>query len=458
MMGNMIGVGIFIYPVLISVHLPHPFWFVAIWMIGGLIALTGALSSAELGTFFPEAGGDYAYLRNAYGRRWAFLYGFLTFFITYPGSIAIGVGLTVHYQGESLFGPWVRDIFFEISYMDFRIYNYQVLASVIIFFLTLINHYGIHTSFFLQKVATLVPIAFLLLLSGLSVIFIQIDLLKEVGEKILFSNLSIPYSNPSLLGLGAALVPVYWTFSGWNSPLALGEEIRDPHRIIPLTMVLGPIIVTAIYGIFAFVFISIVPYSVLQAGNVDPYLIMGKFLLNNLGIHNETLLNNLPKIISLIIFLIVMGNTNSAIVSGSRIYVAMARDKLFWERAGKLDPVKKSPTLSIWLQSLWAILLVLFISKESNLLNFSFIAITLLSVMVVFSVFLLRFKKQQLEHLYKAYGYPLTPILYIFSSLAILSLITIGYIRDEKYTILMSAAASTLVGLLLYEVWKKIQK
>jgi len=458
MMGNMIGVGIFIYPVLISVHLPHPFWFVAIWMIGGLIALTGALSSAELGTFFPEAGGDYAYLRNAYGRRWAFLYGFLTFFITYPGSIAIGVGLTVHYQGESLFGPWVRDIFFEISYMDFRIYNYQVLASIIIFFLTLINHYGINSSFFLQKVATLVPIAFLLLLSGLSVIFIQIDLFKDVGEKILFSNLSIPYSNPSLLGLGAALVPVYWTFSGWNSPLTLGEEIRDPHRIIPLTMVFGPIIVTAIYGIFSFVFISIVPYSVLQAGNVDPYLIMGKFLLNNFGIQNETLLNSLPKMISLIIFLIVMGNTNSAIVSGSRIYVAMARDKLFWERVGKLDPVKKSPTLSIWLQSLWAILLVLFISKESNLLNFSFIAITLLSVMVVFSVFIMRFKKQQLEHLYKAYGYPLTPILYIFSSLAILSLITIGYIRDEKYTILMSAAASTLVGLGLYEVWKKIQK
>jgi APA family basic amino acid/polyamine antiporter len=458
MMGNMIGVGIFIYPVLISVHLPHPFWFVAIWMIGGLIALTGALSSAELGTFFPEAGGDYAYLRNAYGRRWAFLYGFLTFFITYPGSIAIGVGLTVHYQGESLFGPWVRDIFFEISYMDFKIYNYQILASIIIFFLTLINHYGINSSFFLQKVATLVPIAFLLLLSGLSVIFIQIDLFKDVGEKILFSNLSIPYSNPSLLGLGAALVPVYWTFSGWNSPLTLGEEIRDPHRIIPLTMVFGPIIVTAIYGIFSFVFISIVPYSVLQAGNVDPYLIMGKFLLNNFGIHNETLLNSLPKMISLIIFLIVMGNTNSAIVSGSRIYVAMARDKLFWERVGKLDPVKKSPTLSIWLQSLWAILLVLFISKESNLLNFSFIAITLLSVMVVFSVFIMRFKKQQLEHLYKAYGYPLTPILYIFSSLAILSLITIGYIRDEKYTILMSAAASTLVGLGLYEVWKKIQK
>ena len=143
MMGNMIGVGIFIYPVLISIHLPHPFWFVGIWILGGFIALTGALSSAELGTFFPEAGGDYAYLRNAYGKRWAFLYGFLTFFITYPGSIAIGVGLTVHYQGESLLGPWVRDVLFEISFLDLKFYNYQIVASLIIFFLTIINHYGI---------------------------------------------------------------------------------------------------------------------------------------------------------------------------------------------------------------------------------------------------------------------------------------------------------------------------
>ena len=458
MMGNMIGVGIFIYPVLISIHLPHPLWFVGVWILGGFIALTGALSSAELGTFFPEAGGDYAYLRNAYGKRWAFLYGFLTFFITYPGSIAIGVGLTVHYQGESLFGPWVREVLFERTYLDLKYYNYKIVASFIIFILTIINHYGIHTSFFLQKVATLVPIVFLLFLSALSLFFIQLDIFNTGGEKILFSNISIPYSNPTLLGLGAALVPVYWTFSGWNSPLALGEEIRDPNKIIPLTMILGPMIVTAIYGIFSFVFISIVPYNILQSGNVDPYLIMGKFLLHNLGINNEILLESLPKIVSLIIFLIVMGNTNSAIVSGSRIYVAMARDGLFWEKVGRLDPVKKSPTISIWLQSLWAILLVLFISKESNLLNFSFIAITLLSVMVVFSVFLLRFKKHQLEHLYKAYGYPLTPVLYIVSSLAILVLITIGYIKEERYSILISAGVSVILGLILYEAWRRFKK
>ena len=454
----MIGVGIFIYPVLISVHLPHPIWFTAVWMIGGLIALTGALSSAELGTFSPEAGGDYAYLRNAYGRRWAFLYGFLTFFITYPGSIAIGIGLTVHYQGESLFGSWVRDVLFEIPTFDLKIYSYQIISAILIFLLTLINHFGIHSSFFLQKVATLVPIGFLLLLSVFSVFFIQMDLMSDTGEKILLANLSIPYENPGILGLGAALVPVYWTFSGWNSPLALGEEIRDPHKIIPLTMILGPIIVTAIYVIFSIVFISIVPYGLMQSGSIDPYLYMGKFLLHNFGIHSEFLLENLPRFVSLIIFLIVIGNTNSTIVSGSRIYVAMARDKLFWERVGKLDPIKKSPTISIWLQSLWAILLVIFINKESNLLNFSFIAITILSVMVVFSVFLLRFKKHQLEHLYRAYGYPLTPILYIFSSLTILSLITLGYFHEGKFSILISSVVCITTGLGMYEIWKRIQK
>jgi basic amino acid/polyamine antiporter, APA family len=456
MMGNMIGVGIFIYPVLISVHLPHPIWFMLIWLIGGLIALTGALSSAELGTFFPEAGGDYAFLRNAYGKRWAFLYGFLTFFITYPGSIAIGVGLTVHYQGESIFGAWVKDLAFVLPFLNVPMYYYQLVAAVIIFLLTLINHFGIHSSFFLQKIATMIPIGLLLILSGISLFFIGKGFyFQNFAESILHLNWAITYENPGLLGLGAALVPVYWTFSGWNSPLALGEEIKDPHRIIPLTMIFGPIIVTLIYLLFSFVFVSIVPYKSLQTGTIDPYFIMGQYLLQNLGIQNKETLEAWPKFISLIIFLIVMGNTNSAIVSGSRIYVAMARDKLFWEKVGSLDPNTKSPTLSIWLQSTWAILLVLFVSKETNLLNFSFIAITLLSVMTVFSVFLLRFKKQQLEHLYKAYGYPLTPILYILSSLMILTLIVIGYFKEGKFSILLSTLISITLGLLLYEFWKK---
>jgi basic amino acid/polyamine antiporter, APA family len=454
MVGNMIGVGIFIYPVLIASHLPHPVWFLIIWLIGGLIALAGALSSAELGTFFPEAGGDYAYLRNAYGKRWAFLYGFLTFFITFPGSIAIGVGLTVHYQGASLLGAWVDNVAISLPFLEIR--YYQIIASIIVIILTFINHLGTSSSFLLQKLVTLGPIVFLIFISIIAILFIQWDLFwNGLTNSMLSKNLAIPFEMPKLLGLAAALVPVYWTFSGWNSPLSLGAEIQNPEKIIPRTMILGPLIVTVIYLLFSFVFIAVVPYFDFKDGKVDPYIVIGQYMLSNLGIYDKNTLELLPKVMSLIIFLIVIGNTNSCIVSGSRIYVAMARDKLFWEKVGYIDPVKKSPTVSLWLQSLWAILLILFISEESNLLNFSFIAITLLSVMTIFSIFLIRLKKIQIAKLYKAYGYPFTPILYILSSLFILVLIVIGYINERKFSILISAAVSITIGLVGYEIWKK---
>jgi APA family basic amino acid/polyamine antiporter len=455
MMGNMIGVGIFIYPILISSHLPHPIWFVAIWLIGGLIALTGALSSAELGTFFPEAGGDYAYLRNSYGKRFAFLYGFLTFFITYPGSIAIGVGLTLHYQGESLLGSWVQDIAISLPIPPYEIKYYQLMAAFVIIILTIINHIGIQSSFLFQKIVTLLPIGLLTFVCLLSLYFVGKEIFFYSSDHILASNLNIPFKSPKLLGLGAALVPVYWTFAGWNSPLTLGEEIKDPHRIIPLAMILGPIFVTLLYLLFSFVFISVVPYTELQAGRADPYLYMGNYFLTSLSIQSPALSKLLPKMISFLILLIVLGNTNSAIVSGSRIYVAMARDRLFWEKVGYIDPIRKSPTVSIWLQSLWAILLVLIIHKESNLLNFSFIAITLLSVMTIFSIFLVRLRKVQVHLLYKTYGYPITPILYIVSSLTILGLIIAGYIVENKLFIIYSSAGTIVLGLVVYEFWKK---
>jgi APA family basic amino acid/polyamine antiporter len=454
MMGNMIGVGIFIYPVLIASKLPHPIWFLIVWILGGLIALTGALSSAELGIFFPEAGGDYAYLRNMYGKRWAFLYGFLTFFITFPGSIAIGVGLTLHYQGASILGNWVNNIFFSSPILEVK--YYQLLACIIIILLTIVNHFGIHSAFFVQKLVTLGPVVFLIFISLVAIFFIQWDLVwNGLASSILSQNMSIPFEFPGPLELATALVPVYWTFSGWNSPLALGAEIQNPEKVIPKTMILGPVIVTFIYLLFSFVFICLIPYLDFKEGKIDPYIAIGQYMLTRIGIEEKNILEFLPKLMSLIIFLIVIGNTNSCIISGSRIYVAMARDELFWEKVGYIDPVKKSPTVSIWLQSLWAILLLLFISKESNLLNFSFIAITFLSVMTIFSVFLIRLKKIQIAKLYKTYGYPFTPIVYISSSLFILLLIIISYINEKKFSIIFSAVFSILLGLIGYEIWKK---
>lgn len=459
MMGNMIGVGIFIYPVLIASYLPHPIWFLGIWVLGGLIALSGALSSAELGTFFPEAGGDYAYLRNVYGKRWAFLYGFLTFFITFPGSIAIGVSLSVHYQGTSFLGQWVNQVALTIPILGIPIPYYKLVACGIILFLTVINHFGTKSSFFLQRIVTLGPVVFLILISLVALAFLGWDLATYgIQNSILLKNFSLPTEFPSWLGVGMALVPVYWTFSGWNSPLALGAEIHNPEKIIPKTMIIGPLLVTIIYSLFSFVFVALISYEDFRSGTLDPYLSIGNYMLLKLGIGETHVIELLPKFMSLIIFLIILGNTNSCMMTGSRIYVAMAHDDLFWKKVGYIDPKRKSPIFSLWLQSLWAILLVLLIDAESNLLNFSFIAITILSSMTIFSVFLIRMKRYKALKLYKTYGYPFTPLFYIFFSLGILSLVIAQYIQEGKVSILLSSIFALLAGLLGYEIWKRVKQ
>ena len=152
------------------------------------------------------------------------------------------------------------------------------------------------------------------------------------------------------------------------------------------------------------------------------------------------------------------GNTNSAIISGSRVSVALARDRLFWERIGHLDKEKNTPQFSIWFQSLLALVMILTINKESKLLEFSFIAITFLSILTIGSLFVVRLKRSQKELLYKAFGYPFTPIFYISSSGIILLVLISNYILEKKYSIPVISALFLLAGLLLFEVWKKWRK
>ena len=133
----------------------------------------------------------------------------------------------------------------------------------------------------------------------------------------------------------------------------------------------------------------------------------------------------------------------------------MARDKLFWQKVGYVDPVKGTPVVSIWLQSFWAIILLLTMDKESNLLNFAFMAITLLSAMTIFSLFIAR-KKLKTKGSFQAFGYPFTPIFYIVSSLGIMILVAIGYIREGKYFVLYASFLCVAAALIAYEIWKSV--
>lgn len=457
MMGNMIGIGIFVYPALISSLLPHSLWFLFFWFLGGMIAVSGALSSAELATVYPELGGDYAYLRNSFGKRWAFLYGFFTFFITFPGSIALGLSLAVHYQGSIIFGDWVNTICYSVPLIGFELHYYQVIAISILLILTIVNHFGIEASIRFQKLVTFLPVVFLVgvgLLTICSILYFMLlgnDSVLRLGD-----NLNMPFRFPDLLPSGTALVAIYWTYAGWNSPLAMGEEIQNPEKVIPRTMIFGPLVVMCIYLLLAFIFICLLPFANIQTGT-DPFFAVGQYFLKNLlKLHSETAINWIPRIMTYIIFFIILGNTNSTIITGSRIQVAMSRDKLFIEKLGHLHPKTNTPVLGIWLQSVWALCMILLVSKESNLLNFSFICIIALSILTIYSVFLVK-KKHQKPHLIPYISFPLAPIVYILMTGLILLLILGNYFRESNYTIPFFALLSAIVGLLLYEIWRKFK-
>lgn len=460
MMGNMVGAGIFIYPAMISANLPHPLWFLLVWIIGGAIALAGALSSAELGILFPEVGGDYVYLRNAYGIRWAFLYGYLTTFITFPGSIALGVSLSIYYQGSTILGNWLKDVAFILPIIQHPIYYFQLVSAGILLFLTFVNLRGIHSSIQIQKLFTLLPLIFLVLIYLTAFGLILWSFLFPDGTEVvhLKQNYSIPYKHPDLFQLGAALVPVYWTFMGWNAPLTLGGEIKNPHRNIPLIMILGPLVVTVIYLIFAFGFTAIIPYELLQTGKEDPYYLMGKYLLFHFFSNSSALPSAIPTILSILILLLVMGNTNSTMVSGSRISMAIARDKLFLQKIGEVDEKTHAPKFSLWVQSSLSLVMILSFNQESNLLNFSFIAITLLSIMTILSLFIVRKRQSQENLLYKTLGYPFTPLLYVFSSGMIVLLVIGKYLSENQYTEVLTCVFLMAFGLILFEIWKKKSK
>ena len=459
MMGNMIGAGIFIYPSLIASNLSHPILFLFIWVIGGLIAVCGALSSAELGSLFPEAGGDYVYLRNAYGKRWAFLYGFLTFTITFPGSIALGLTLTIYFQGTAIFGDWVRSSAFNVPLLG-TVYYYQLIATGLLLFLTIVNYFGLGASILLQKITTLTPLAMLLFVSLSVIVFFIGDIFhfSEFQKGIFFSNMNVPIGKIDPLKIGAALVPVYWTYMGWNSPLSLGAELKEPARVIPRVMIFGPLFVMTIYFLFAFVFVSVIPYASIAEGKIDPYFLIGKHFVYMLHENPNAAESLIPKALSFLIALLVLGNVNSTILTGTRVSVALAQDGILPAKISYLDRKRKTPVYSLAAQSLWVLILIFFISKDSDLLNFSFIAITILSIMTVFSVFIFRLKKEQKLALYKTYLYPYTPLFYIIFSVCIIIAVILNYVFENNLSVILYSIISIVAGLLFFEIWKRVNR
>jgi len=395
--GSMLGIGIFIAPPVVASQLDHPGTFLLMWLAGGLSALFGALAVAELGAMMPRAGGDYPYLRIAYGPGIAFGVGWLQLLAIFPGSLATMAVGTAAFQLPLILGstyelPAQLGLPPEITW-----------ALVIIVGLTALNHVGVVLSGRFQVALTGIPVLVLLTASVGVLVFQGTD-----GGAWAAPG---PMRSPGLEAAALAFLPVYFAYSGWNAAIFVGGEIRNPARNLPRALVGGTLGVTVLYFILCVGFLAVFPMGDLarvgEAGTAAARTLFGT--LGELGV-------------TTLIVLAMLGSINGTVLTGSRIAYAMARHGHCVSSAGKLHHRFRTPVVALWLQAAWSMVLVLSQSFE-QLMNYTSAAMLITGTLTVMAVMILRRKLPDTTRPYRTWGYPLTPLLYAGSSLVVLTVL-----------------------------------
>ncbi|MBN1654439.1 MAG: amino acid permease [Deltaproteobacteria bacterium] len=427
-LGNIVGVMIFFTPPEVAKHLPWDDWFLAAWVIGGVIALMGAISLAELGAMLPEAGGDYIYIREAYGETLSFLSGWTSAVITFPGSIAaMAVGFCV-FLGSELIGAGVNETALRVAFGGwyFSVSWAQFMAIVVILLFTAINHLGVCFATRIQTVLIALPL--LLLVSAVGAIFF----IKPSGPAP--HHLSNIDGNP-WLGLFPALIPVFFAYSGWNVITYLAGEVRDPARNIPYSLVVGTLSAIGLYVLICWIYLQGVPAAAMPGVSFLPAVALGRLFGDWTGWYLTSL-----------IALAVLSSINSTVLAGARVSCAMSENGLLFPCLKKLSSSSASPFVALWAQAAMSAFLVLS-GEFEQLIGYVAVVMLLFSCLAVGAVLVLRGRRPVAVRPYRAWGYPVTPLVYlVFNLLVVATMLVEASTRTEA----LWGMAITMTGLPVY--------
>jgi len=398
--GDMIGVGIFVTTGFIAQTVSSPGAVLAIWLLGGLLALAGALSCAELSASLPLAGGDYIYIREAYGKLMGFLSGWSSFLVTFSGSIAaIAVGFS---SFMSYFFPILGsdNVFFSAAIIghSVKVSIGTVFSIVAVLILSGIHYVGVRQGVLLQNILTTLKIG-----SLLGIILLGVLVGKGSTEHF------VPFFDMSkvtdLSAFGAAFIPVIFAYAGWNAVIYLAGEVKQPERNLPRALVRANLLVILLYLAINVVYIYGVPVTemkgALRVSEVATTALLGY---------------QTSAWITAIITVSIFGALNVVIMLGPRIYYAMAQDGVFFRGLARVHPTFGTPSNAIVLQALWSCILVLTGTFDA-LFTYVSVIISLFSALTVGSVIVLRFKRPDLKRPYKLWGYPFVPLFFVLVSL-----------------------------------------
>jgi len=436
--GIVVGAGIFIATSEMAQVLPSPGLILVAWIVGGILTLAGALTYAELGAAMPEAGGQYVFIREAFGRLLAFLFGWI-FFLAYLCGVIAYMSLTfAEYLSYFLPALSTSNEIVSIgasSPFSFTITMGHIVAVALIAFLSSVNYFGVRIGKGVQNAFTVVKIGFILvfIIWGLS-----------AGDRPALDLSMNPGGLPSgqlLIGFGLAMMAASIAFGGWDSLTFVAGEIKNPVRNISLALLIGTIIFTALYVSINLVY--------LRALTVDE-------MAGSLKIAEDSASalqgDRAAGLVSALVLISIFGGLNGVILSGPRIYYAMARDGVFFKRAATVHPRYRTPGFAIWIQAAWASILLLTGTVGQLIVFVTFIG-TIFWIITASSLFVLRRKLPDLERPYKVWGYPYVPIIFIISSACIM----INALFNKPLESL-SGLALLALGVPVYFIWLRHDK
>ncbi len=399
---NVIGGGIFFVPILVAREVPSGWAMLAVWVFGGLLAFAGAMSYAELAALRPRAGGEYVYLREAYGRVAAFLTGWTSFVAGFSGAIAASSVALADYIGRFVpAGASTTPLLtIPIPYAPLVFTSQGLIAISAIIALSFVHLHGsgrlVHNMLAGMKVSALL-------------VFIAIGLSLGDGS---YANVASTHVVPApSTGWLLALIPVMFTYSGWNAAAYVAEEIKDPGRNVPKALAIGTLAVVGIYLALNILYFYAMPIADMAALDGRLTDIVAERLFGFVA-------GNLLAIFTIVSL---AASISAMVLAGPRVYFAMARDRVFLAAASRVHPKHKTPVLAIAAQAIWSSLLVLWSGSLAQLVNYTGFAVVLFSAVAVLAVFVLRHREPDTHRPFKAVGYPYAPAFFVLVSLAMVT-------------------------------------
>jgi basic amino acid/polyamine antiporter, APA family len=391
--GNVIGQGIFFKARVMTCNVDSPLLVISVWVVAGLLSLAGALTYAELSAMMPHAGGEYVFIREAYGKRLAFLYGWMQFFIAKAGSqAALGVGFAIFLNiltGNALGGTYAS----------------KIVAISTIAFVTLINCAAVSISGTVAAILTFLKISLVLAIGIGTFIFAEGNWshFSMVNSGGMCEGVS-EAARAGLAGFGAAMLGALWAYDGWNNLTLVAGEVKEPQRNIPLALIGGMLTVGALY-----ILVNISYFYILNPTELAS-------IPKSSAVATEAIKRFLgPAAVSLVAMALLIstfGTLHSSILTGARVPYAMARDQLFFHSLSKLSERTHIPVGALIIQAIWASILALSGSYDA-LTDYVIFASWIFYGLSTATVFVFRRRLPEAERPYRVWGYPIVPILFL---------------------------------------------